>query len=67
MNGRQKRLAVYRHNGLSGSAHMIKGQCRAIISCPTTTDESRKLASEILGKSLELIKSLKTRRTVPCE
>lgn len=60
-----KRRLVYRHNGFFGSAHMMKAQCQAIITSATATDESKRIASQILDLSLDLVKSLKTRKPLP--
>lgn len=57
-----KRKAIYRHNGFFGSAHMMKSQCRAILSSETATDESKQIANQILGLSMQLVKSLKIRK-----
>ena len=62
MNGRQRRLSVFRHNGFFGSARMMFAQSQAMLRSPTTTDETRELAQQISELSLKLNKSLKTRR-----
>ena len=60
-----KRKAVYRHNGFFGSAHMMKSQCQAILNSETATDETKQIASQIRHLSLQLAKSLKTRKPFP--
>ena len=53
-----KRKMIYRHNGLFGSAGMIRAQCRAILTSCTATDETKELASKIDVLAQELQQSL---------
>lgn len=57
-----KRKAIYRHNGFFGWAYMMKSQSQAILNSGTATDETKQIARQILNLSLQLAKSLKTRK-----
>ena len=56
-----KQRAFWRHNSFSGSAAMMRQQCREIIKSNTTTAESKNIAEQIETLTLELTESLKTR------
>lgn len=52
---RKKRLNIWYHNGLKGSAKMILTLCQSMINASTTTTEAKDLAHRIsiLAKELE--------------
>lgn len=58
----QRRQAIWRHNGHNGSVAMMIANLQAIITSPTTTDESRALAHQALALALQLRRSLARRR-----
>lgn len=60
-----KRQERHRHNGLIGSAAMIKAHCNQVITARTTHESSKKLAWEIKELAIRLEESLRNNRIDP--
>lgn len=60
-DGKARRLRAFRHNSYMGHAHMMRQQAISIQQSDTTTEESKKIASEIVKLSEKLAISLKKR------
>ena len=56
-----RRMYVWGHNALLGSATMMQKQANSIINSPSTTDRAKAMAMTIRNVALDLAVELKTR------
>lgn len=59
---RDRRCAIHRHNGYTGSCRWTQTKMEDLMKLPTATDEARRIAKEIWKLTCDLQDALRTRR-----
>lgn len=62
---RQRRMAVWNHNGLRGCAAMMRQHCKRVYLAPTATREAKDLAMQINALATQLESALAERADPP--